>query len=381
MAERPEELNTRPPHAVDQPIDDMLDGRDIHQWPDQFGQVISYIHTALYEDYSKHDTGAMDQQKWHRWASKIAIGAGTVAILLSLIGVVLEAKGSDLGINFANDFSHYFWVAELAFFTVAISMIFTASKYKWHKNWLVERFCAEEYRTRKFRALLQSSLFCSPEKPWSERYYLWKTGFDGEFNAAKTGIKKNVQQCIEGDTISLPPPGTTGCNFDEGYLTDLVKYYQDKRLKTQINYFDNRFEKLEKQDDRFRRILNGGFYMSIILVFLKLVIDLISAYVFSKYNDAILVGDILILLVMLSLPILAFAVRTLRSSTEVGRSASLYRAKRNALEDFRNRLFIGTERDPRNWEEIIKILWECENHLEEVNREWVRLMNEAEWFV
>jgi hypothetical protein len=377
IPEHPEELKNNSADVGNQSIDDMLDGREIHQWPDQIGQVISYIHTALYEDYSKHDTKAMDQQKWHRWASKIAIGAGTVAILLSLIGVVLEAKGSDWGIDFAKDFSQYLWGAELAFFAIAISMIFVASKYKWHKNWLVERFCAEEYRTRKFRALLQSSLFCSPENPWSERYYLWKAGFDGEFRTVKTGIKKNVQQCIEGDTISLPPPTTSGCSFDEGYLKDLVKYYLDKRLKTQIDYFDNRFDKLEKQDDRFRRILNGGFFLSIILVFLKLVIDALLL----KSNEVVQVADTLILLIMLSLPILAFAVRTLRSSTEIGRSASLYRAKRNALEDFRDRLVIGTERDPRNWEEIIKILWECENHLEEVNREWVRIMNEAEWFV
>ncbi len=80
---------------------------------------------------------------------------------------------------------------------------------------------------------------------------------------------------------------------------------------------------------------------------------------------------------MLILPILAFAVRTLRSSTEVGRSASLYHAKRDALVDFKFQLVNEIERNPRNWEKIVKILWECENHLEEVNREWVRIMKEA----
>ena len=46
-----EESKTNLVHTEDLPIDDMLDGKDIHQQPEQFGQVISYIHTSLYEDY------------------------------------------------------------------------------------------------------------------------------------------------------------------------------------------------------------------------------------------------------------------------------------------------------------------------------------------
>ena len=371
MPERLEESKTKLVHSEDLPIDDMLNGRDIHQWSEQFGQVISYIYTSIYENYLLHDTRAVNQQRIHRGASLIAIVSGTVAILLSLTGIFFEAKG----IDFPKD---YFYFLEMATFLIAFVVVIIASRLtRSHENWLIERFCAEEYRTRKFRALLQSSLFCSNEKPWSERYSSWKIWFDGEVHAAKNGMKKSLPNCIEGGTVSPSPPGTSGCSFDEGYLKDLVKYYLGKRLETQFHYFDKRSDDLERQDEMFRVILKLVLILGIVFVLFQFVID----NSILKSNGVFQALNIIILLIMFSLPIFAFAVRTLRSSTEVARSASLYRAKRNALVDFRNRLIMEIERNPRNWEDIVKILWECENHLEEVNREWLRIMNGAEWFV
>ena len=371
MPERLEESKIKLAYPEDLPIDDMLDGKDIHQWPEQFGQVISYIHTSLYEKYLIHDMKAARQQNMHRWASLIAIVSGTCAILLSLTGIFLEAKE----IDFPKEYFHFL---ELAAFLIAIVVVIIASMYtRSHENWLIERFCAEEYRTRKFRALLQNTLFCNKEKPWNERYSLWKIWFDGEIRAAKNGIKKSVPSCIEGETVSPSPPGTSGCSFDDGYLKDLGKYYLGKRLETQIHYFDKRSDDLERQDEMFRVILKLVLILGIVFVLFQFVID----NSILKSNGVFQALNIIILLIMFSLPIFAFAVRTLRSSTEVARSASLYRAKRNALVDFRNRLIMEIERNPRNWEDIVKILWECENHLEEVNREWLRIMNGAEWFV
>ena len=371
MPERLEEFTTNLIHPEDLPIDDMLDGRDIHQRPGQFGQVISSIQSSLYKDYLMHDREAVRQQKIHRWASLIAIVSGTVAILLSLTGIFLEAKG----IDFPKEYFHFL---ELAACLIAVVVVIIASRLtRSHENWLTERFCAEEYRTRKFRALLQSSLFCSNEKPWSERYSFWKLWFDGEVHAAKNGIKKSVPLCIEEGTVSPLPPSTSGCSFDEGYLRDLVNYYLDWRLATQIHYFDKRSDDLEHQDDRFRVILKLVLILGIVFVLFQFVIN----NSILKSNGVFQALNIIILLIVFSLPIFAFAVRTLRSSTEGGRSASLYRAKRNALVDFKNRLIMEMERNPRNWEDIVKILWECENLLEEVNREWLRIMNGADWFV
>lgn len=34
-----------------------------------------------------------------------------------------------------------------------------------------------------------------------------------------------------------------------------------------------------------------------------------------------------------------------------------------------------------NWPEILKIIGECENFFESENREWLRIMNYAGWFI
>lgn len=375
-AEHPPEPERESPGPEDRQIDDMLDGRDIHQWPDQFGQVISYIHASLFEDYAKHDSKAIGYQGWHRRASWLAIGAGTIAILISLTGVVLESRGRELGISVAHGLSLWFLGAELVFFLIAVFVIIIAKWiYKFLETWLAERFCAEEYRSRKFRALLRSSLFCNPGKPWNERFAFWKAEFDDEVLDAKNRMTKAAGQCDVSDPIPPPPPDTAGCRFDDGFMRELVLYYQDKRLRTQIDYFDNRFDTLERQDNRFRKILGWGFTGSIVLVFLKLALD------FFTSPENFRVPYVIIILVILFLPVIVFGIRTLRSSTEVARSASLYRANRNALEDFKNRLVVENSREPPDWEEMVKILWECENHLTRVNREWVRIMKEAEWFL
>jgi hypothetical protein len=191
----------------------------------------------------------MHHQKLHRRASLIAIVSGTIAILLSLTGIFFQAQEIDFPKGF-------FDFVVLVTFLIAFGVGIIASKItRPHENWLLERLCAEEYRTRKFRALLQRCLVCSNEKPWNERYTLWKIWFDGEVSATKTAMKKSVQNWIEGETISPPSPSVSGCGFDEGYLKDLIKYYISKRLETQICYFNKRADALEQQDSSFRLIL------------------------------------------------------------------------------------------------------------------------------
>jgi hypothetical protein len=88
-----------------------------------------------------------------------------------------------------------------------------------------------------------------------------------------------------------------------------------------------------------------------------------------------------ILLITLILPSIGVAFRTLRSSVEVSRNASLFSAKCRALNQFAMRLTQEREKETVNWPEILKIMWECENFFESENKEWLRIMHDAEWFL
>jgi len=83
----------------------------------------------------------------------------------------------------------------------------------------------------------------------------------------------------------------------------------------------------------------------------------------------------------LLLPIYAIATFERRSSIEVSRSAALYHSKSKALEHFNRQLDDELNKESIQWAEILKILWQCENFFENENREWLRMMNEAEWFI
>ena len=109
------ESKTNLTHSNDLPMDDMLDGGEIHQHPKPFEQVLSYIYKSLYEDYLSHDREAIHQKKFHRWASLITIVSGTTAILLSLLRIFFEAKRIDIPKN-------YFDVIVIVVFFIAFFM-------------------------------------------------------------------------------------------------------------------------------------------------------------------------------------------------------------------------------------------------------------------
>lgn len=68
----------------------------------------------------------MANRKWHRKVSVLEIGAGTITILISLTAVVLAGNSHSLGINFSQDFSLWFWSAEIGLLFIAFLAIFFA---------------------------------------------------------------------------------------------------------------------------------------------------------------------------------------------------------------------------------------------------------------
>jgi len=353
-----------------QPLDDMRDGKDIRQWPEPLGMVISHIHATLFEDYSGYDTESILHQARHTNYSFLAVLFGSTAIVVAIIQVFLIAQGIE-------NFNEYLKIIELFSFCLAFLAVSIAVLSHWHKTWLKKRFMAEQYRSLKFRAFLQPDLYCKSDKPWEERLVRWKGWLNTEKELIEKENLKELQDCVENDTVSQPPPDISGCNFDEAYLTEFIRYYHDKRLTTQIDYFEARATQLEDRDDLPRRIVSACFILSVLFLFGHYIID----FFFSKLDSVPHNISMFLLLSILLLPIVSLTFRTLRSSNEVARSASLFRSKRNALKVFEIRLHEETKENKYLWSKILYIIWECENYLEKENREWLRIMNDAEWFI
>jgi hypothetical protein len=73
-------------------------------------------------------------------------------------------------------------------------------------------------------------------------------------------------------------------------------------------------------------------------------------------------------------------IRTVQVAREFGRSAALFSAKHVALQDMFQRLLSELATEPVRPAEVLHNITACEDFLEAEQREWLRLMQEAEWF-
>ena len=351
-------------------IDDMRDGEDIRSLPDPLGQVISYIHATLFEKYSEYDTSSIQKQKYHKIFAILAVFFGSVAIILAILQVFLRSLSIEIDTEFVKIF-------ELISFSIAVIAVGVALGSQQHKGWLQKRYLAERYRSLKFRALIHPFLWCASNRSWNDRFAQWKEQFNEKVTLLKKADNTSVDNCVLNDEIYPPSYDLTRCTFEEPYLKSVVEYYQKKRLSTQITYFKTRALYFESVNTSTEWIPNFCFIASIVCAAGHFGIDF---FLLSKNPGLSVVSSILLLLTLL-LPIFAIGVRTLRSSVEVSRSAALYQSKSKALEHFNLQLNEEFTKDTIQWPDILKILWQCENFFENENQEWLRMMNEAEWFI
>ena len=358
-----------------QPIhDDMRDGEDISTWPDALGHVISHIHKELFKTYSKYDTISQQKQRFHKIFAYSAVLFGTTAILLAIFQVTLRLSLCENKLVPENiDIVKYFELFSLSIAVLAVGIAVGSHQ---HKGWLKKRFLAEQCRSLKFRALIHPFLWCSSKRSWEDRYTHWKKHFNEKAALLKEAGEPSIEECIKSDEINAPPPDITKCSFEVEYLKSLVDYYQKKRLLAQIAYFKERAFYFESINKSTGWIPNFCFIASVECAAGHFGIELLN----SPNPSFTFISSILLLLTLL-FPIFAIGARTLRSSIEVSRSDSLYQSKSRALEHFNLRLDEELLKEFFQWGEILKILWQCENFFENENREWLRMMNEAEWFI
>ena len=352
-----------------EPLDDMRDGEDIRKLPDPLGQVISYIHTTIFEKYSEYDAASIQKQKYHKIFAILAVFFGSVAIILAILQVFLRSLSIEIDTEFVKIF-------EVISFSIAVIAVGVAIGSQQHKGWLQKRYLAERYRSLKFRALIHPLLWCASKQSWNDRFAQWKEQLNEKVTLLKKTDNSSIDNYVISDEIYPPSYDLTRCTFEEPYLKTVVEYYQKKRLSTQITYFKTRALYFESINASTEWIPNFCFIASIVCAAGHFGID----FFLLRKSGLDFISSILLLLTLL-FPIFAIGARTLRSSIEVSRSAALYQSKSKALENFNLQLNEELAKETIQWPDILKILWQCENFFENENQEWLRIMTEAEWFI
>jgi hypothetical protein len=361
-------------------IDDMRDGEDIQQWKYPLGLIIAYIHTSLYETYSEYDRDAIDKQKKHIWFSFFAVFFGSTAIILAILQVFLQAHAQSISLGIDPESIVIF--ERGAFLTAVIAVCIAAGSH-WHRDWLKKRYMAEQCRSLKFRALIHPYLSFSPDDEWNDHFTYWKTKFDEKVSLIENNEGKSLENILVIDKVNNPPHETQVGSLNILYLEMLTDYYQKKRITTQIEYLTTRARTFGSMNKHTGRITEYCFIGGVVFAGVQFGIEGFHSQLLTLIPDTALWSFLrsVALLITLFLPSLGIAVRTFRSSIEVSRSASLFNAKCKALKEFDKRLTEERDKKEINWLEILKIMWESENFFENENREWLRIMHDAEWFL
>jgi hypothetical protein len=235
-------------------------------------------------------------------------------------------------------------------------------------SWLRERHKAERLRLLKFRFLAHRALWCQG----TAGIEIWRNELRRAIEQIQAIDRTQVKAWADADKPSQVPLPISTCALSPAALRALVDYYTTKRLALQSAYFHERSLRYEGRDRKLRLLPAACFFLSVTLVLLHSLVDLLS-----KRSPGSHSFSIWLVLLAACLPVIGGGVRTYRSAHEFARSASLFHAKHQNLEDLKREL---EQADPSSPDAILQVIWKSEDYLEREHREWLWLMLETEWF-
>jgi hypothetical protein len=287
---------------------------------------------TFFQEFESADRLAQWQRDHHRRMTLVTAVAGVGLLLAALV----EEKVPE---------PSWIRLAELSLGLAVVFAIVAGKARRYHHRWLATRTRAERLR------LLFFSTLADPE--------FWRTG---KPRSGWPRLKEvELQQWAKGGSLpEIPRPDADYPPVPDG----LVRFYEKARLATQIEYFES---KEKREQARFwddPSFVQSIFFASVVLIIVHTLIA-----------DRLELLDKILLFFAAALPTLFAGFRTWRSSNELARNRARAQAKRSQLIDLETALKDATA----PWSVLVTMRL-SEALLEEEQREWARLMTEAEWF-
>lgn len=334
---------------------DLDDDLDVLRWPQLRGLLLVFRETLL-PVYLAADQAAMRQQRRHSWLVGWAAAFGTVAVLCAIVEL-----SDNLPLN-----RQWIGTVELVAAAAAIIAVGLGIWSALQPDWLLKRFIAEQCRFVKFHLLLDPKAWHgradaevklavenllqplrAPERHFVHEWVSWKRKLVGRFDAVP---------------IDLP----------DDIATELIAYYEIKRLRYQQGYFAGQAKKRHRWEMLTRNVSPCCFFLSIVAAFSHFVFEWFAGE--DHHGRMHFLAGICVLLAA-ALPVVAAGVRTVRAAHEFGRNQLRFAATSNHL----NIILGDIAKQPSSTAKI-QLFREAESTLDHEHRAWLRLMIEAEWF-
>jgi hypothetical protein len=355
---------------------------DLEAYP-RIADEIHFAECAIWRTYDEADRKANGRQRRHEMLTLLAATGGTAAILLSLFelsGLPASLPGGGLP----------GWVEPTMLFVAIVSIGFGLIA-AYAPGWLLERHKAESCRLLQFQFLIDPDLWSGDPARRDAR--MVKLTRDVE--AICAADQEQLKAWIETEAVCSPPTGWSEKMLSDGTLHELVAFYRNYRLASQMAFFKARKESLGRREALLKALPTVLFAASVLLAVASLAyvnavnfgyvhanLGLVptTAHVPAEDDDHGTAHELDTLSRMLvvgsaALGIVAAAVRTVRGAHEYGRNSSRYAAKYELLSGLEEKLKAG----PIGIS-VLGDFWYAEQSLEADHRDWLRLMSQAEWF-
>ncbi len=358
--------------------DEMLDDPEDLRAPGRLGEFLTACHERLVEPYRRADDRALRSQRRYRWLI-------LAAAILTTLALFVDAGQLAYRRHLPGWSS---WV-ELALALSSMTLVGFALGGGWQKDWLLRRFQAERYRLLKFRILGDPCLWLRA-RDWQEKLEkgLREISRLEHDDLEHEGAREDVAQL----------PSAEVSRVDGGDLARLLSYYERRRLSLQIEYFT-------RAARRNRSVWLNPLWVPLIF-FLSMAIVVVHFFVEERrWLPMESLGERSLAVLPILLPALLAGLRLKVTANEVARNRSRSLARKSGLDEIARRLgsldrkqllkVTGTVRETREPPGVrisrhvegaldpgyvFSHLALAEQILASDQREWLRLMLEAEWY-
>jgi hypothetical protein len=354
---------------------------------------------------ARFDVADGEARKFRRYYRDLASWAaflGMVAVILAILELHWELHWS---VN----------VGEFAAAAAAVLCWVYMSRHKY--RWLAQRHQAERYRQAKFKLLLSTDDWATPNHKASDEWISpsWLTSELGKIAGLHT--RKSLKRVINRPALHGPFE-ISGKKLQRKTVRQIVEYYLTRRLNPQMAYLANRAQINELLD--FLLLLLA--YLFSISVVAAAVHAFVAVFLLphapagtGQPHPVRVAVEISALMLAASLPVMATLVHTLRAAFEFSRNKSRFSAAQGALFDLQYGLIhagltslpvasfpdstthepvieidrsfplqpggdLSSDEDPIDAEKVLQELHWCEHILATEHIEWLRLMMETELF-
>jgi hypothetical protein len=337
---------------------------------------------VIEQKFLEDDEIAGAYQSRHKVIVAVAAIFGTLAIVLA-IGQLTLSHLPDLLPGHQDELRMWLMLAEGVSVVLAGGAVCWGAFGKVHHKWLEHRHRAERYRFVKFAWLIRPDTLRADQRDEKTRAAQLHS------EMAEIANSSAHEWALEENPHNRPPSLNEIKVSSEG-LSTLVDYYLQKRLKSQKHYFARQARRHNRSNWYTRMPPPVLFFVSVFLALVHVVIELVTRMGHGEGveipHEESMVAVILIAAAAI-LPVCGGGIRTARAAFEFSRHTLRFQAKYNALAKLEESLTLHRDdlSKPNQGGPLIAAavygdLWMCEHVLEHEQREWLRLMIEAEWF-